>query len=183
MEISFSVRGVAAPQGSKKAFRVKNSTRINQVESSARVGPWRELVHFAAENAVERWGRVRNVDSLFLDEEFARFYGGPVTVSLRFAFVRPASHYGTGRNAANLKASAPLYPATRHHKSGGDIDKLVRAVLDAMTGVVYADDSQVVALAPVWKVWGSMSGVHVVVREAPLIAPPVSAAFFVGDGR
>lgn len=167
MEISFSVRGVAAPQGSKTAFRVKNSTKINQTESSKRVGPWRDRVHFAAENAVERWAREHDsADNIETAAEIERMYHGPVTVSLGLVFERPASHYGTGRNADVLKASAPRYPMTKHHTAGGDIDKLVRAVLDAMTKVVYADDAQVVALLSVWKLYGPQAGLWVQVREA-----------------
>lgn len=42
----------------------------------------------------------------------------------------------------------------------GDIDKLTRAVFDAMTGVVYGDDDQVIRVEA-RKVWGSTPGVHV----------------------
>jgi len=65
----------------------------------------------------------------------------PVQVSCTFFFPRPKAHFGTGRNAETLRPSAPKRPAGKP-----DIDKLVRAVLDAMTGIVFSDDSQVVAL-------------------------------------
>jgi Holliday junction resolvase RusA-like endonuclease len=39
------------------------------------------------------------------------------------------------------RASAPRLPATRP-----DIDKLLRAVLDALTGLVFVDDGQVVTV-------------------------------------
>lgn len=168
MEISFGVRGLPAPQGSKKAFRVKGSNKINQVESSARLRPWRDRVHFAAEQAVERWDRDSGGrDALGVGDQFERFYHGPVAVAMDFRFERPASHFGTGRNAGRLKDSAPTYPTSRSYLAGGDIDKLVRAVLDAMSRTVYHDDAQVVGLASVWKSYGDQGGVYVTVREAP----------------
>lgn len=65
----------------------------------------------------------------------------PLIVGIDFYRARNKTHFGTGRNAELLKASAPPYPIT-----APDIDKLTRSVLDAMTGVIYANDSQVVAL-------------------------------------
>ncbi|MCR4339570.1 MAG: RusA family crossover junction endodeoxyribonuclease [Gemmatimonadaceae bacterium] len=54
---------------------------------------------------------------------------------------RPAGHYGTGRNAGTVRPCAPEWPTTKP-----DADKLTRALLDALTGVAYVDDSQVVHL-------------------------------------
>lgn len=55
--------------------------------------------------------------------------GVPVAVSATFQFPRPSS------------AKARLFPTVRP-----DADKVGRALLDALTGVAYADDSQVVEL-------------------------------------
>lgn len=63
---------------------------------------------------------------------------GPVAVMLDFYLPRPKAHYGTGRNAQKLRQGAPGMPSGKP-----DIDKLTRAVLDAMTGVAFHDDSQV----------------------------------------
>lgn len=46
-----------------------------------------------------------------------------------------------------------------------DLDKYVRAVMDALTGVAYADDSQVVSLYAE-KVYGSDPGVFISIRSA-----------------
>ena len=59
---------------------------------------------------------------------------GPVRCRLLFLLPRP-------------KTVVRKYPTSRYD---GDIDKLTRAILDSMTGVVYKDDSQVVS-APVDK--------------------------------
>jgi Holliday junction resolvase RusA-like endonuclease len=65
----------------------------------------------------------------------------PVHVRMTFNLPRPAGHYGSGKNAGKVRASAP-----REHVTKPDLDKLARCVLDALTGVVYADDSQVVGI-------------------------------------
>lgn len=127
MTWSFVVYGTPVTQGSKTrtryGLRDANGTRLR---------PWREAVKHAA-----------------LDAGIPRI-DGPVSVSLRFAFARPRSHFGTGRNVSNLRSGAPAYPANR---GSGDIDKLCRAVLDALTDAgVWGDDSQVVCLTAV-KSW------------------------------
>ena len=86
---------------------------------------------------------------------------GPVRVELVFTFERPASHYGTGRNAGKVKDSAPGWPDT---KWAGDIDKLTRAVFDSLTaGGVIEDDARVVeaSVSKVWCVPGAPGGVLV----------------------
>jgi len=63
----------------------------------------------------------------------------PCRAFLSFSFSRPKVHFGKGRNAGVLKPSAPLL-----HAQMPDIDKLTRSVLDAMTKIVYKDDSQII---------------------------------------
>jgi Holliday junction resolvase RusA-like endonuclease len=46
-----------------------------------------------------------------------------------------------------------------------DLDKYVRAVMDSLTGIAYADDSQVVSLYAE-KVYGSKAGVFISIRSA-----------------
>jgi len=99
---------------------------IEQLKTS---GPWRELV--------AGWLRVK----LSVDVEKREAVGAEITFTLR----RPRSHYGTGRNALLLKASAPAYP-TGHDT--GDIDKLARLILDALQDAgTIPDDAQIVDLA------------------------------------
>jgi Holliday junction resolvase RusA-like endonuclease len=64
---------------------------------------------------------------------------GPVSLLMRFYFARPKSHYGTGRNSNVLKESAP-----QHMLQTPDIDNLEKAVMDALNGVAFVDDKQVV---------------------------------------
>jgi Holliday junction resolvase RusA-like endonuclease len=59
----------------------------------------------------------------------------PLHVSLRFSFLRPKSHL---KKNGELRKGAPVAMTRKP-----DIDKLVRPVLDALTGIVWRDDSQV----------------------------------------
>ncbi len=68
-------------------------------------------------------------------------------VSIEFIMPRPKSHFGTGKNAEILKNNAPFFCTS---KTTGDVDKLTRSTLDALSvtsgGTVLADDSLVVCL-------------------------------------
>jgi Holliday junction resolvase RusA-like endonuclease len=63
---------------------------------------------------------------------------GPLACRAIFYLSRPASHFGTGRNAGQLKASAPRFPTGKP-----DVDNLLK-IIDALTGLAYHDDAQVV---------------------------------------
>lgn len=120
------VRGIPAPQGSKRPVRLGNG-RTGLVESSRAVGPWREAVRAETQRAMNGYGPA----------------DGPLQVSARFYFARPKSHWRTGRNAHLLKDGAPPWPWTKP-----DVDKLARAILDGLTeGGAWIDDGQVVKLA------------------------------------
>lgn len=54
---------------------------------------------------------------------------GPITASIKFTFARPAS----------VKRV--------HHTTKPDVDKLARAILDSLKGVLIVDDSMINALA------------------------------------
>ena len=63
-----------------------------------------------------------------------------MSLTVDFHFVRPKSHF-TSKGA--LTKRAPMFPTAR---TVGDIEKLCRSVSDALTGVLFDDDSQVVEL-------------------------------------
>lgn len=74
----------------------------------------------------------------------AAWAGEPIThgvhVTARFIFARPKSHYRTGRNAHLLRANAPIFKT-----SAPDLDKLCRALGDALTqSGVLRDDALIV---------------------------------------
>jgi Holliday junction resolvase RusA-like endonuclease len=64
---------------------------------------------------------------------------GPLQIDVTFHLTRPQGHFGTGRNAGILKASAP-----EHHITRPDATKLLRCLEDALTGVAYQDDGQII---------------------------------------
>jgi Holliday junction resolvase RusA-like endonuclease len=65
--------------------------------------------------------------------------GVPLRCDLTFYLPRPKGHFGSGKNADKLKASAPTRPTGKP-----DRDNLDKAVCDAITASgVWADDSQV----------------------------------------
>jgi Holliday junction resolvase RusA-like endonuclease len=64
---------------------------------------------------------------------------GPLMVQLWFYFPRPKNHFRTGKNAAQLKDSAPKY-----HTNKPDLDNLAKAVLDELTRIgAWKDDAAV----------------------------------------
>jgi Holliday junction resolvase RusA-like endonuclease len=67
---------------------------------------------------------------------------GPISLHLVFYFVRPRTHFKTGKKTWNvLREDAPLF-----YTSAPDVDKLARAVLDALSGILFIDDRQVAVL-------------------------------------
>lgn len=119
-EICFFAAGRPAAQGSKRHV---GGGRL--IESSRQVGAWRDAVRRAAIEAMASRPPIE----------------GPVYLVQVFALPRPKSHYGTGRNSGRVKRGVPHRPPVRP-----DLDKLARAVGDALTGICYHDDAQVVNL-------------------------------------
>lgn len=129
MTVSFTVPGVPAPQGSKVR------TRYGMREDNPATRPWRQAV--AWEATVAMTATRGDVD--FMPDSRVAPLVGPLELEAVFYFPRPKSHYRTGKLAGQLKPSAPF-----HHATKPDGDKLVRAIGDAITGVVCRDDSQIV---------------------------------------
>jgi crossover junction endodeoxyribonuclease RusA len=134
--LRFVVLGRPQGKGSKRALPIRTRAaaatgqRIVLVDSNRKAAPWAAKVSSAAWAAAsERVGH----DPVI--------YRGAVCVTFEFYFARPRGHYGVGKNINRVRPSAPEYMATMP-----DVDKLVRCSLDALTGVLIRDDSQVVEL-------------------------------------
>lgn len=120
-DLSFEVRGTPAPQGSHRAFVNRRTGRAIVTDDSPATRPWRQDVRAAALDALGPGGPAVR----------------PVVVVLAFRFDRPKGHHGRH----GLLRSAPPEKLTKP-----DLDKLVRSTLDALTGLVWRDDSQVVGI-------------------------------------
>jgi hypothetical protein len=129
MKIEFTAFGVAKPAGSKTAFAFKRkngSLGASVVDACKTTKPWQAVVSTAAAYATPRDG----------DGEFFNGFDGPLVASFRFYVPRPKCHYNS---KGELKANAPAFVTKKP-----DVLKLARAVEDALTGIVYRDDSQIV---------------------------------------
>lgn len=144
MVVELFVRGIPAPQGSKRGINHKSTGRVVLIESSnVRVKSWREDVRNAT------------MDAYGFDAPM----GGPIGVNL--AFVLPRPKYLCTKKAIQLPTPA--------HTKRPDIDKLVRATLDALkSGGVYTDDACVVELTASKRTadMDEHSGCHIQVRWA-----------------
>lgn len=67
-------------------------------------------------------------------------YVGPVSLSVKVYLARPTIHYGSGRNADRLRASAPVRPTGAH----GDWDNFGKTASDALDGVAFRNDGMIV---------------------------------------
>lgn len=85
---------------------------------------------------------------------------GPVAVRVTATFKRPKGHYGTGRNSALLKDSAPEF-----YCGFPDGDKILRMCADSVTiaGVIEDDSNMVRALTI--KQWSDVSATSVEVWD------------------
>lgn len=127
--ITFTVHGIAQPAGSKKGFYNKKAGRVIITDDAKKSRPWKAQVSDAAARAMTFTG-ADGTSGYLLPLE------GPLHLELAFYVPRPKGH--TGKRG--LLPSAPPYPAVRP-----DITKLVRAVEDALTGIVWRDDAQIVS--------------------------------------
>jgi len=120
MRFSFEVPGKPVAQGSMRALGPSRMVHANHTI----LMPYRATVAAIADQHVPpMWDHT-----------------GPMWVEATFTLPRPKGHY---RKNGERKPSAPLWPVGRV----GDLDKLLRALLDALTQAgVWGDDSQVVRL-------------------------------------
>jgi Holliday junction resolvase RusA-like endonuclease len=90
-------------------------------------------------------------------------FRGAVELRLGFDLQRPVGHFGTGRNAGIVKASAPAWPTV-----APDTDKLARCVGDAITDAgLWKDDAQVAVLHAAKRYVAERPGVLITVTELP----------------
>ncbi len=135
MNVSFTVYGVPQPQGSTRAFLRKDGGPPIVTSDNPKLKPFRQELAWIALDAMQKAGQ----------QKAPR--GVPVALSVAFYFEKPKS----ARKADHWKTTRP------------DLDKLLRAVLDALTGIAYEDDSQVCE-ANLVKLFGSPARVEILVK-------------------
>jgi Holliday junction resolvase RusA-like endonuclease len=136
------VRGTPKPAGSKRAFLVAKAG-----------GPPRAVLTDASGTPGRDW-RI-TIQHAIAGVHTGPPLTGPLEVSCYFTVRRPLGHVGK----RGLRPSAPAYPATRP-----DVTKLLRAVEDAATGLLWADDAQIVTQAAA-KRYGPRPGVVIHCRQ------------------
>lgn len=124
----FFVAGKPVCKGSKngQVHRTKSGKLYATVydQPGTKLKKWEKAVYLTALSQRQGQGLIQN----------------PVRVRLYFQTPRPKSHLTSkGKPSSQYRE----YPTS---KQVGDIDKLSRAVLDGLTGAIYADDSQVIRL-------------------------------------
>lgn len=145
MNVNFFVSGIPKPGGSKTAFpiRGKDGRMHVIVKDASNNKNWRQDVKDAC----------------------LRIWDGPPTIQsleLRVCFIMPyrKGDYGTGKHKNSLKPSAPHW-----HTSKPDLIKLLRSTEDALTGILWMDDAQIVQTT-LSKIYGFQPGASIEVRYA-----------------
>jgi len=126
------IPGEPATAGSKRAMRSASTGRLVVLDDCRRSGSWRLVV---AATVQAQWRLPCPLK-------------GPVWLNATFYLPRPRWHF---RRDGSLKDGLPPYPITRP-----DRGKLLRALEDALTRIVWADDGQIVG-GSVAKVWAMAS--------------------------
>ena len=136
MTFCIFVRGLPVSKGSMRAFVRGPRAFITNANPKTRI--WEHEIRHAV---TQQWGPVTT------DE--------PLCVDLTFCLPRPKAHYNA-KGEVKPRALA-LYP-----RSKPDLDKLTRTVLDALTALVYRDDSQVCRVVAM-KEYAASTGVWITV--------------------
>ena len=139
--LSFTVHGEPIPQGSMRAFLPKGWKRPIITAANKRTKPWRQEVAGAALSAMEK------------DLMDCAGKNVPLRLVVTFKLQKPKSV----KKSVIEKVTKP------------DLDKLVRSVLDSLTGIVWTDDSQVVEILA-RKQFGT-PGAQIVVEELGGLPP------------
>ena len=145
MRITFAVPGVPQPAGSKRAFpfqKKDGELGVAVSDDNPKARDWKATVAWTAVAA-------RNAAGLYV------LLDGPLRVAFDFELPRPKGQFG--KDGLSRK-SAPPYPIGRP-----DLLKLARAVEDAMQGVIYRNDSQIV-MEQLQKRWGMTAVLHVILE-------------------
>lgn len=128
MTLAFTVYGIARPKGSSKSFGFyRKDAGGNSLVKNGK--PVIGTVTTSDNKSLKGWED--SVRAAIQERAAGVFFEGPVAVRITFALPRPKS----------------LSKSVIAHLKKPDLDKLARGSLDAMKGVLWNDDSQVVELS------------------------------------
>jgi Holliday junction resolvase RusA-like endonuclease len=142
--LTFCVWGHPQPAGSKRALPNKGRPgAFVVVDDNPKARIWKHLVRKVAADVRAL------VDYPVLE--------GAVAIKVTFLRERPKAHLRKTPRGEIVRGAAPVYPITKP-----DTLKLMRAVEDALTGVLYGDDAQIVTQT-VSKIYARREGVEITV--------------------
>jgi len=135
VSISFVIQSAAVP------LQRARFTKTGQCYTPGKTREWKRLVAQSC--------------ALAMQENGLRIIETPVTMTCAFAFTPPKSWTVAKKHAA--------IEGDLHHSVKPDISNLVKAVEDALNGVAYVDDAQIVELHA-FKFYDEVASVHVQVE-------------------
>lgn len=146
--LSFTVVGLPATKGSGRAVISNSTGKAFYKPDNPRTKGWQQTIANAAALELQREANAE-----------LRFEQGPIALECCFYLPRPQALL-TKRNA----------PIDHPHVKKPDLDKLTRACKDALTRVVWTDDSQVIDLVARKRYCaaGAFPRVEITVRHAAL---------------
>jgi crossover junction endodeoxyribonuclease RusA len=137
-DLRFTVYCHPEPQGSSKAFVIPGTNRASVTSTNTKLKPYR---HTVAQIACETMAK----QSLELPWAAKHV---PVSLCLTFYFEKPPS-------VAKKRTECVVKP---------DIDKICRSTFDALTGVLFKDDAQVVEIVA-RKQYGTPERVEIICQK------------------
>ena len=117
--LSFRILGEAVPEGSVRSFYVPKAHKtVTKHQNESELRAWRIRVALEAQSALK-------------DQPWTMDGTSAYTIHVNFIIPRPAS----------VASHKRLHPIVKP-----DLDKLIRAIDDALTGILFNDDCQIVSV-------------------------------------
>lgn len=118
-KIAFDVHGKPQPAGSKRVVTNQKTGRAFVIDANSNSRDWKNQVSDSASLAYK-----------------GALITGPISLTVVFSMPRPKSHFTSkGKPSSQWRSSPTVKP---------DATKLLRGVEDAITGIIWRDDSQIV---------------------------------------
>jgi|SRR5579875_860519 len=119
--IRIEVLGIPRPGGGKIAGFNKRTGKSFVRPDNPNTAVWRSDVQAAA-----------------IQQYKGPLLAGAISMAYTFRFPRPKNHFRRGKNSHLMREDAPVW-----HTGTPDLTKIIRSTEDALTGIVWRDDSQV----------------------------------------